>query len=69
MISKVYLWTNGQVMVFDEEGKQMPGYQGKYANVKDKILTEATEHTKFTLCAWDESMRKQLTKEEFEKGV
>ena len=28
-------------MVFDEEGEQLPEYQGRYPEVKEKILTDA----------------------------
>lgn len=32
-MQKVILWTNGMVMVFDDEGEQMPAYQGMFETV------------------------------------
>jgi hypothetical protein len=32
---------NNMVMVFDEEGEQMPEYQGYYDEVKERILAAA----------------------------
>lgn len=37
-IAKVIKWSNGLVMVFDEEGKQMPQYQGHYKEMVGLIL-------------------------------
>lgn len=36
-IAKVILWQNGLVMVFDQAGEQIPGYQGKLEEVEEKI--------------------------------
>lgn len=36
-ITNVYAFTNGMVIVFDQYGKQMPEYQGRYEEVIDKI--------------------------------
>jgi len=36
-ITKVYLWQNGIVMVFDQFGEQMAEYQGPVEEVEDKI--------------------------------
>jgi hypothetical protein len=41
MISEVIRLKNDMVMVFDEEGEQLPEYQGLYAEVKDRILADA----------------------------
>jgi len=40
-IVEVVHFANGLVMVFDEEGQQMSEYQGKYEEVKDKILRDS----------------------------
>jgi hypothetical protein len=32
---------NNMVMVFDEEGEQMPEFQGYYEDVKERILVNA----------------------------
>ena len=36
-ITHVYAFTNGQTMVFDQFGKQMPEFQGQSAEVEPKI--------------------------------
>lgn len=36
-ITSVILWSNGTVMVFDQEGEQMPAFQGKLEEVKPRI--------------------------------
>jgi hypothetical protein len=41
MINKIIRLKNDMVMVFDEEGEQMPEYQGCYMVVKEKILADA----------------------------
>lgn len=41
MIKTVIRVKNNMVMVFDEEGEQMPEYQGYYDEVKEKILASA----------------------------
>ncbi len=37
MIKEVYLWSNGQVLVFDERGHQIPEYQGEQSECLPKI--------------------------------
>jgi hypothetical protein len=41
MIKKIIRLRDDTVMVFDEEGEQLPEYQGRYPEVKEKILTDA----------------------------
>jgi hypothetical protein len=41
MIKTVIRIKNDMVMVFDENGEEMPRYQGYYNDVKDKILADA----------------------------
>ena len=41
MINKIIRLKDDMVMVFDEEGEQIPEYQGCYMVVKDKILADA----------------------------
>lgn len=36
-IQSVYTFANGQTMVFDQHGKQMPEYQGRAEDVAPKI--------------------------------
>lgn len=37
VITNVYTFANGQCMVFDQYGKQMPEYQGRTDEMLDKI--------------------------------
>ncbi len=48
MIKTIIRAENDEVMVFDENGDQMPEYQGYYATVKDKILADASETSVFS---------------------
>ena len=40
MIKTVIRIKNDMVLVFDENGEEMPRYQGYYREVKDKILAD-----------------------------
>jgi hypothetical protein len=37
IITNVYVFTNGMVMVFDQHGQQMPEYQGDAEEMMPKI--------------------------------
>lgn len=63
MIKKVIHWANGMVMVFDENGKQMPEYQGIYEEVKDKILKDSNENTEFAGGNWSRGIEESIKKE------
>ena len=41
MIKTVIRARNDMVMVFNGEGEQIPGYQGQYDDVKERILSDA----------------------------
>ncbi len=41
MIRTVIRSQNNMVLVFDEQGEQIPEYQGQYEEVKEKILKDA----------------------------
>jgi hypothetical protein len=41
MIKKIIRLKNDMVLVFDEEGEQLPEYQGCYMVVKEKIIEDA----------------------------
>ena len=47
MIKTVIRLRNNMVMVFDSAGEQLPEYQGKYEDVREKILLHAPEGTVF----------------------
>ena len=52
MIHDVIKLSNDIVMVFDEKGEQMPEYQGRYGEVRDKILADAPPSAKFFHGVW-----------------
>jgi hypothetical protein len=41
MIKTVIRLKNDMVLVFNENGEQLPEYQGYYKSVKDKIIADA----------------------------
>ena len=47
MIKTVIRLKNNMVMVFDEEGEQIPGLQGYYQDVKEQILANVSGGTAF----------------------
>ncbi len=47
MIKSVIRAPNGIVMAFDENGEQIPEYQGHYEKVKKRILKDAPPGTLF----------------------
>ena len=47
MIKTVFRCQNGMVMVFDEDGEQIPKYQGMYEEVKESILRDAPPEARF----------------------
>ena len=47
MIKTVIRLKNNMVMVFDEEGEQIPGLQGYYQDVREQILVNASGGTAF----------------------
>ncbi|MBA7610211.1 hypothetical protein ES703_17417 [subsurface metagenome] len=55
MINRAIRFQNGMVMVFDENGEQLPEYQGKYEEVKAKILARAPKSTRFFHGTWPKS--------------
>lgn len=54
MINKVIFWSNGMVMVFDENGQQLPDYQGKTGENLSKILKDAPPSCKFQEGNWNQ---------------
>lgn len=47
MINEVIRLRNGDVMVFDENGEEIPWYQGKYEQVRAAILRDAPAQARF----------------------
>lgn len=54
MITNVYIWDNGMVMVFDQVGQQMPDYQGHVDEVRSKIIADSPESAKLFVGRWRE---------------
>ena len=46
-IKSVIKSQDGMVMVFDKRGEQIPEYQGRYQEVKERILKDAPSNTVF----------------------
>ena len=63
MIRSVIKSEKGMVLVFDEKGKQMPQYQGRYDKVRDRILRDAPPDAVF----WHDEVRqlKAVSREEW----
>jgi hypothetical protein len=56
MISEVIRFQgNDIVLVFDEEGEQIPEFQGRYAEVRAKILAHAPKSARFFHGLWNVS--------------
>lgn len=67
MIGKVYFWENGMLMVFDENGEQLPEFQGRNTTeLLNKIEKAADDKTKwigFGLegpCYWNRIIKDNL---------
>jgi hypothetical protein len=56
MIAEVILWSNATVMVFDPEGRHLPGYQGRFDRVLERVLADAPPGTRFRIGAWGGGM-------------
>ena len=47
MIKTVFVFPNGMVAVCDENGQQIPEYQGKWVEKKNMIIADSTNQTEF----------------------
>ena len=47
MIRTVFRCQNGMVIVFDKKGEQIPEYQGKYDEVRERSLKDAPPEVRF----------------------
>lgn len=64
MIKDVIKWSNGMVMVFNENGEQMGQFQGKYEDVKERILkNDASKFTEYFYADWRGGLKEEKTKE------
>lgn len=59
MIKTVIRCPEDMVIVFDEEGEQIPAYQGQYEAVRESILQDAPPDAIFGyLCDFEPELRK-----------
>ena len=65
MINNAVRCPSGMVMVFDERGEQVPGYQGWYDEVKADILRDAPPDVIFSHYRNTEPRLKDIPKEEW----
>lgn len=56
MIKEAILFENEMVMVFDENGEQIPEYQGRHSKVVAKVILNSTDKTVFKFAKWKESV-------------
>ena len=65
MIKTVIRSQKNMVMVFDESGEQIPGYQGRYERVKGSILKDAAVDAVFALGFTDTDGLRKIPREEW----
>ncbi len=65
MIKTVIRSQKNMVMVFDESGEQIPGYQGRYERVKESILKDASVDAVFAHGFTDTGGLRKIPKEEW----
>lgn len=53
-IKDVYLFTNGMVSVFDNNGEQVTDLQGKISEMRDKVIDRSSMHTVFHISKWND---------------
>ncbi len=56
-------WSNGNVMVFDERGEQVPHLQGRYEDVRADVLNAADDDTLFYHSEWGGTEQRVSKKE------
>ena len=65
MIKTVIRCPDNMIMVFDEEGEQIPEYQGQYEEVKESILKEAPLNVVYGYLYDSEPELRKLPREEW----
>ncbi len=65
MIKTVIRCPDDLVMVFDEEGEQIPQYQGQYQKVKGSILQAAPSNAVFAYLSDFEPELRKVSREEW----
>lgn len=51
-VKECYIFTNGMVAAFDEEGNQITECQGFILDVANKLKTYCDKDTKWGFCKW-----------------
>lgn len=65
MIKDVYLFTNGMLLSFGDDGQQVNGLQGRLTDeLKQKVAEEFRDGTRITFARWKRGFF-ELTREEF----
>lgn len=68
MIKDVYIWTNGTVMVFAENGEQIPELQGPLADVAEAISERLPLGATIRFADWSEgSMLRSMSRQSFDR--
>jgi hypothetical protein len=65
MIKIAIRFEDDMVMVFDNRGKRMPRYYGRYEDVKTSILNEAPHSTVFAYAFTDSRGMKRVPREKW----
>jgi len=65
MIKIAVRFEDNMVMVFDNRGKWIPRYHGRYEDVKTSILNEAPHSTVFAYAFTDSRGMKKVLREEW----
>ncbi|MCD6453490.1 MAG: hypothetical protein J7K77_04320 [Dehalococcoidales bacterium] len=65
MIKFVIKDISGMVMVFDEQGEQLPEYQGQYGELRRRVLEDAPQEAIFGCFPGDEDELKIIPREEW----
>ena len=59
-IKKVYVFQNGMVMVFNGLAMQMPEYQGRWEDMKEKILKDKPKNVEVLFdCVFERNSRRK----------
>lgn len=53
-IKRLYLWSNGMVMAFDDNGEQIPEFQGKAKDVLGSALDALSDRSVCYMGQWSE---------------
>lgn len=57
-IDAVWICDNGNVLVFDDKGEQVPEYQGFLFDIADRLKEVCDRDTEFKFCRWQEWQKK-----------